>query len=297
MRIPPSIDPTRGSIFALTHNHEHEVSSMSSPVRTAPLRTAARLLITSGAIALTAFSCTQTLVGSGGAGGAGLANSGTGSGSSGCADAVKRILDKEAACKIPPPQTSAASTGSGVCSADTAQRAEAVADCYVAASCAALTGEDPAATAKFGDCLTGATSSTSSSSTTATSSKAVTVGVTSGQNTSSQVASSGTGLSACDTGAHGSLLTGATQMQQQICTSCVQCSQTDLCMTEWQAYTSDTNYTAYLACNNACAPANTACFTNCSNLYPAADTKFSAAISCSICTECKQNCDAANSCV
>ncbi len=266
-----------------------------------PFRGAAWLLISAGAIGLTAFSCTQTIIGSGGAGGTGSAKSGTGSGSNGCADASKRILDKASACKTQE-QTAAASTGSGVCTVAAGEAAEAAADCIVAASCAALNGQDPMAAAAVADCVvaaaasTSSTSSNASSSTTATSSKAVTVGVTSGQSSSGQVASSGTGLSACDTGAHGSLLTGATQMQQQICTSCVQCSQTDLCMGEWQAYGNDPSYTAYLTCNQACAANDTACFANCANLYASADMKFNAAIGCSICTECPQNCDATNSC-
>ena len=115
-----------------------------------------------------------------------------------------------------------------------------------------------------------------------------------------QQAATSTGVGtpgACDTGTHGSLLTGATQAQQDICIACVNCSQTDVCGNEWQTYAGDFDYQSYVDCTQACASGNTACLTQCASFYPSADAAFQAAISCSVCVECLSNCDALNSCM
>lgn len=135
----------------------------------------------------------------------------------------------------------------------------------------------------------GGTGTTTSTKSATSSTKATTTSGTTNPTTT-------TGGSACDTGAHGSLLTGSTAAEQKICTDCIKCSQTDLCMAEWQAYGTDAQYMMFLSCNQACTSGDTACFDNCDTMYPSASAKFQTAISCSVCQECVGNCDAANSC-
>ena len=148
-------------------------------------------------------------------------------------------------------------------------------------------GTGTAATGTTGVTAT-STQASSSGSTTVSSNTSVTVQVAS---------SSGTSAGACDTGAHGSLLPGSTVAEQTICSLCIQCSQTHQCKPDWMAFAADPNQQLYQSCVAACSPADSACFTACSNLYPTADALFSTALLCSACTECLQNCDAANSCV
>ncbi|MBL9024582.1 MAG: hypothetical protein JNL21_20470 [Myxococcales bacterium] len=131
-----------------------------------------------------------------------------------------------------------------------------------------------------GDTTSSTTKSTSSST------KATTGGMTTttGMNTTT------TGMGMCDDGTAGTI-------DSQICTDCIICTQTGNCSAEWQAYANDPNYDAYLACNQACAADDDACFQACSDMYPDTDDAFIAAASCSICGECPNNCDAANVCM
>ncbi len=138
----------------------------------------------------------------------------------------------------------------------------------------------------------GGTGSTTTSGKTSTTSK--TASVTTGANNPTTTTTGGG--NACDTGVHGSLLTGASTDEQKTCVDCIKCSQSDLCMAEWQAYGGDPNYQAYFDCNKACASGATACFDACSAKYPTTDGLNTQAFSCSICNECKSNCDAANTC-
>jgi hypothetical protein len=110
--------------------------------------------------------------------------------------------------------------------------------------------------------------------------------------------SAGTGVAgACDTGVFGSLLDGSTQAQQDTCIACTKCSQTDQCTTEWQSYGADPDYQAYADCNGACASGDSTCASNCTSLYPTTDAAFQTAVSCSVCQECLQNCDAVDTCM
>jgi hypothetical protein len=129
-----------------------------------------------------------------------------------------------------------------------------------------------------GDTTSSTTKSTSSST------KATTG---TGTTTSGQTTTTGSGM--CDDGTAGTI-------DSQICTDCIICTQTGNCSAEWQAYANDPNYDAYLACNQACAADDDACFEACSTMYPDTNGAFITAASCSICGECPNNCDAANIC-
>lgn len=127
----------------------------------------------------------------------------------------------------------------------------------------------------------GDTTSTTKSSTSSTKASTGTGNTTTtGQTTT-------TGSAMCDDGTMAAI-------DSQTCLTCIQCTQTGNCNAEWVAYANDPNYQAYVDCSTPCM--DQACQDACDAMYQTTADLFIDALSCSVCVECPNNCDAANSC-
>ena len=149
-----------------------------------------------------------------------------------------------------------------------------------AAACTVTTVDGLGGSGIGGDTSDGVTSSKASAS--SSKSGSTVTGAT------SSVTSTGSG-GTCDDGTAGDI-------GDATCQACVTCTQTGACMTEWQAYANDPSYDDYVACSNACASGDDACFQQCDTNYPNTATAYNAAAACSVCQECTNNCNAAANC-
>jgi hypothetical protein len=132
----------------------------------------------------------------------------------------------------------------------------------------------------------GETSSTTKSGSTTTKTSSTATG------TPTTNTSTSTGPMGCDTGEPGDV-----NPLDQVCLDCVNCSQGDECMAEWQAYGTSPDYQAYIDCVNACPDGDEACLTTCDEMYPETYDLFQVAVSCSVCVACTINCNAAANCM
>lgn len=131
-----------------------------------------------------------------------------------------------------------------------------------------------------------ATGTTKTSTTaTKTSSNASTTG---SNNTTN---STGTGPMGCDTGEPGDYANN-----DEVCNDCITCTQMEDCANEWSAFASEPDAQAYIDCLTACPDGDTTCFQNCYDTYPEADEALLVALSCSVCSACATNCNAADNC-
>jgi hypothetical protein len=133
----------------------------------------------------------------------------------------------------------------------------------------------------------------SSVTSTTGSSKSTTKGSSVAQTTTMAVSTYGVGPSSttstfvCDDGTFGTV-------DSQLCSDCVGCALGASCADEYAAYQADPNAGAFDACISECVEAR--CFDECIAAYPSAYDAYVAALSCAICVECPNNCDAANTC-
>lgn len=92
----------------------------------------------------------------------------------------------------------------------------------------------------------------------------------------------------CDDGSPG-------ELRSQTCEDCVACAFGSSCAAEYAAFLAEPDAQAVLDCDAACD--GLPCLDNCAAPYPEAINAYITALSCAVCIECPNNCDAANNCI
>lgn len=134
---------------------------------------------------------------------------------------------------------------------------------------------------------TASSSSTSTSTSSGSSSSSSGSSVSATGSTSSASGSTGSGMLACDTGVLANL-------SSTTCSDCIDCTLASTCATEVAAYQSDPDAVDFNDCINLCQ--TQACFDGCAASYPTAAAAYDALVTCVICDECPNNCDASTNC-
>lgn len=132
----------------------------------------------------------------------------------------------------------------------------------------------------------GGTTTTSSTTSTAGSTTKATTTQTTGM--MSAVSTYGTGPSGCDDGTPSTI-------DSQLCSDCVDCSLGGNCSDELATFQADPDAQAFVDCITPCQ--DTACEDACADMYANAAAAYYAVLSCTVCTECPNNCDAATNCM
>lgn len=96
-----------------------------------------------------------------------------------------------------------------------------------------------------------------------------------------------TGGVECDTGQ-------SADINSQLCQDCIDCSVVRSCAGELAAYEANPDAGAFDACFDSCQ--DPACVDACVESYPAAAALYEAVISCTVCGDCTNNCDASANC-
>ncbi|NUO48778.1 MAG: hypothetical protein HOV80_07975 [Polyangiaceae bacterium] len=79
-----------------------------------------------------------------------------------------------------------------------------------------------------------------------------------------------------------------------LCGDCIDCTANGACSTEWDDFFTDPNAQNWIDCVNLCT--TQACYDQCFAAYPNTTNAYIAAIDCSVCVECTNNCDAVTNC-
>lgn len=127
---------------------------------------------------------------------------------------------------------------------------------------------------------------TTSSTKSATSSTKATTGTS--PTTTTGTGTTTTSSGGCDDGTPSTI-------DSQLCSDCIDCSLGGNCSDELAAFQGDPDAQAFITCIDPCA--DDACFDACINQYPSAAQAYLDVLSCAICVECPNNCDAATNCM
>ena len=91
----------------------------------------------------------------------------------------------------------------------------------------------------------------------------------------------------CDTGTYGAI-------DSALCDACFSCATNGACAGTVSTCQNSSDCQAFLGCYDGCA--DNACLENCYSQYPTGGQQFLDYLSCGICVECPNNCDAASNC-
>lgn len=106
--------------------------------------------------------------------------------------------------------------------------------------------------------------------------------------TTTKASSSSSAGGECDNGTPNTI-------DSRLCSDCVDCSLAADCSDELAAFQADPDAQAYRECIAPCR--DDACFDACAAMYPTANTTYIAVLSCAVCVECPNNCDADANCI